>query len=290
MIELTLDIFSGRRNPMWVVPLSAVRRLLGSIASEVNFRHSPATIPSRLGYRGVHIRMLSGAALGRGDLPPWLYLVPDPSNIVRHMQQVAELISIVERVGKTVYGLQQSGVLRLIERVFADLALVIGGVSRTIAPPAQLRPTGPCAFEMLGYDPNFWNDPAHIRLNNCYAYASNQRTDTFPQPGRGSGHEISGLNCADAIAASKSDGMHDVTDCFPDTEAPRDLVALVIWPGNDYHWYRKHADFWGHKPGQTNARNVDSSNTIITNPETCDRGPYTDFCGYFLLPKSQKVQ
>ena len=30
------------------------------------------------------------------------------------------------------------------------------------------------------------------------------------------------------------------------------------------------------------ARNVDNSNLLIfKNPETCDRGGYTDFCGYF---------
>jgi hypothetical protein len=59
-------------------------------------------------------------------------------------------------------------------------------------------------------------------------------------------------------------------------------MALVIDPGWDYHWYRhQRGGFWGHKPGGTAARNLDNSNVLIVNPETCNRGGYTDFCGYF---------
>ena len=111
----------------------------------------------------------------------------------------------------------------------------------------------------------------------------------LPQPGVGSGSIFSSLTAADVAAAARRDGAHDVNDCFPETEAPRLLVALVIWPGVDYHWYRKHETFWGHKPGSTAARNVDNSGNIITNPETCDRGMYSEFTGYMLIPKSKKV-
>jgi hypothetical protein len=64
-------------------------------------------------------------------------------------------------------------------------------------------------------------------------------------------------------------------------------MALVIDPGNDYHWYRhQRGGFWGHKPGSTAARNVDNSNALVVNPETCNRGGYTDFCGYFYAGRS----
>jgi len=162
-------------------------------------------------------------------------------------------------------------------------------------PPSGFIPpgpqAGPCAFEMLPFDAAPWNDPAFKPTNNCYAYAANKRASypSKPQPGIGSGAMFSSLTGPDVAAAAKRDGAHDVGDCFPDSEAPRMLVALVIWPGNDYHWYRKHPDCWGHKPGSTDARNVDSSGVVITNPETCNRGPYTEFHGYMLIPKSQKV-
>jgi hypothetical protein len=144
---------------------------------------------------------------------------------------------------------------------------------------------------MLPYDPDPWNASDYIRTNNCYAYASGQRKKyaSKPQPGLGSGAMFTDVTGAAVWAAAIRDGAHAVTDCFPDSEAPRHLVALVIWPGEDYHWYRKHPNFWGHKPGSTRARNTDSSGAVITNPQTCDRGDYTEFTGYMLLPKSLKI-
>jgi hypothetical protein len=98
------------------------------------------------------------------------------------------------------------------------------------------------------------------------------------------------LSCPAVTKAALADGCHRRFDCFPDQEAPRRLVALVVAPGFDYHWYRIHTKaegFWGHKPGGTAARNVDNSGRVIWNPETCDRGPYTEFCGYFYTSLSQ---
>jgi len=61
-------------------------------------------------------------------------------------------------------------------------------------------------------------------------------------------------------------------------------VALVVFPGYDYHWYRLDSDgMWSHKPGRTPARNTDNSLQPIANPELADRGPYTEFCGYFTV-------
>jgi hypothetical protein len=72
-------------------------------------------------------------------------------------------------------------------------------------------------------------------------------------------------------------------------------VALVVWPGVDYHWYRRHSNgFWGHKPGQTAARNVDNANVLINGitrtPANCNRGPYTHFCGYRFSPTGMQVR
>ena len=212
--------------------------------------------------------------------------MPGVGSLAQHVEQVLQLVAAAASLGTVPGGGDFRGLMRLIERLLA--ALFSSGGSGT---PGPARPMGPCAFETLPYDPGFWNDPAHIRRNNCYAYATNRRTDTFPQPGRASGRPMTAMTCAEATAASLSDGAHAVNDCFAESERPRLLVALVIWPGadGDYHWYRKHPDFWGHKPGETPATNVDGSGKIITDPEACDRGPYTDFCGYFLIPKSQRV-
>jgi hypothetical protein len=133
-----------------------------------------------------------------------------------------------------------------------------------------------------------------LEASNCYNYASNKRTDTFAQPGRGCGNIYKAITCAEMMRASLCDGLHRRLDCFPDSEKPRYLVALVVAPGPgfiDFHWYRKQKEgFWGHKPGGTAARNTDNSGRVITNPETCDRGPYTQFCGYFYTCRSQRIR
>ena len=70
--------------------------------------------------------------------------------------------------------------------------------------------------------------------------------------------------------------------------------ALVVWPGYDFHWYRLHTNgFWGHKPGHTAARNTDNQGRVIggaLNPQNCNRGPYTAFCGYRFSPVGMRVQ
>lgn len=52
----------------------------------------------------------------------------------------------------------------------------------------------------------------------------------------------------------------------------------------DYHWYRQDADgYWSHKQGTTAVKRTDDSGMLITDPETCDRGSYTNFVGYFAV-------
>jgi hypothetical protein len=100
------------------------------------------------------------------------------------------------------------------------------------------------------------------------------------------------VNCTEVTRAALCDGLHHRFNCFPDSEKPRYLVALVIAPSiGDFHWYRKNKEgFWSHKPGQTPVRNVDNSTHVINDPQFCDRGPYTQFCGYFYTCKSQRVR
>ena len=98
------------------------------------------------------------------------------------------------------------------------------------------------------------------------------------------------MACSNVIAGALSDGLHHRFNCFPDSEKPRWLMALVVAPGFDYHWYRKQKEgYWGHKPGGTAAKNTDNNGAVVWNPETAARLPYTQFCGYFYACKSQKI-
>lgn len=138
------------------------------------------------------------------------------------------------------------------------------------------------------YEPHLWNNRTFVqRRNNCYNYASNIITNTFAQPGRANRHNIT-RNPVELYGDSVYygvllDGLTPVpapTQCLPN--AGLNLIALVIWPGRDYHFYRLDDNgFFSHKAGRSPARNVDNSNNLILDPRTCDRGPYTVFKGFF---------
>ena len=96
------------------------------------------------------------------------------------------------------------------------------------------------------------------------------------------------MDCPDVNSAAKADGLVD----SPNFSAPLGAgsgwyVALVIWPGLDYHWYRQdYPGCWSHKPGPTRAVDVDNSGSKITDPASCDRGPYINFCDYMITTRS----
>lgn len=140
------------------------------------------------------------------------------------------------------------------------------------------------------YNPAPWNDANGVQYNNnCYNYACDIVTGTFAQPGLASGNMYSSIDCAEVGSGAQSDGLAPVncdtgcgcSDCCHQ-------VALVIWPGRDFHWYRKDRDGrWSHKPGGTEATNLDNSGNIITDPRTADRGNYTVFCGCYCVCKAK---
>lgn len=148
----------------------------------------------------------------------------------------------------------------------------------------------PCGGAIApAYNPAYWNnDITRRRNNNCYNYANNRATNTFAQPGRGSGRKFSSLTCGDVGAAAGRDGLRRVPNFAPSVSGW--YAALVIWPGTDYHWYRQDSvGCWSHKPGQTNVRNVDNSGHRIADPRRADRGPYTNFCSFYVTNYKARI-
>ena len=159
-------------------------------------------------------------------------------------------------------------------------------MKRLAALLAALVLAGCCGIP--SYTPSYWNGSTTVRWNNnCYNYANNKRTDTFAQPGRAAGAIYTSLTCQSVAPAAAADGL----DQFPATgqcACNHAKLALVVAPGDDYHWYRRDANgMWTHKPGGTAATNLDNSGNPITNPETANRGRYTVFCGYFCSCSSK---
>jgi hypothetical protein len=301
MIRITTDIFSGRPNPTYLAEADEATELLTQISQNKSAITGVHEGFQDLGYRGLIVEVLSDTDAVKLDLPSAFRIanVAHPKG-----QEIAERVfSFMQKtkaLDQELHKMLTQELQQLSARTAAPSAVETSeGDSATAptpppaaaAPPAAKKSPGAVCFIELGkFNPGFWNDPAHITHNNCYNYASNRRTDTFAQPGRGSGHVWTALTCPAVTTAALSDGLHHRYTCFPDSQKPRWLMALVMAPGIDYHWYRKQQEgFWGHKPGGTAARNYDNNGHIVWNPETAARGIYTQFCGYFYACKSQKI-
>lgn len=145
-------------------------------------------------------------------------------------------------------------------------------------------------------DLEYWNTDSRIlTYNNCYNYSTNRVTNSFAQPGEASNADTDEYDCAHVIRAAAADLGVVRTKFFPFQGRQDDaLIALVVRPGYDYHWYRRGPDnMWTHKMGGSPATDEDNKGQKISDPEKADRGPYTEFCGYFRvinLPKEEHEQ
>ncbi|QRM54928.1 hypothetical protein [Sinorhizobium sp. BG8] len=302
MLRVTVDIFSGRPNPTWVVTDDRkIERMLKAFAENPAALSKVGEGHQGLGYRGIQLRLLGDD--NEFKLPFQFVIANDASDASRSLLDVAR--GLIEDMTESRIPFPdhqltpldkniRKYVLKRFEefhrspfRLYPLDIFTKRGIRVTVRDPNCRE----CQYEESRFNPGFWNNDPYVRANNnCYNYSRNWRTDTFAQPGRASGHWPNPMACGDVSAGAMSDGLKKRCDCLPKDEYPRRLVALVVDPGFDYHWYRKQkGGFWGHKPGQTAARNVDNSNVVITNPETCDRGGYTDFCGYFYAGKSVQI-
>ncbi|SNS26689.1 hypothetical protein SAMN04488107_1966 [Geodermatophilus saharensis] len=300
MLRITVDVFSGRQNPVAEVGDDREARALLREVQGLTTSLADADPGGGLGPRGFLLETLGDDVAVDPSAGATSYLSLSALGAADRGTEIAErLLSLVE-TGRAPVDAPDAATLDtdLRDHLLAQLA---GGgaesVTDQVAAASVAAPAEPadvtCTIELGVFNPGFWNDDATVRLNNnCYNYASNWRTDTFAQPGRGCGRMYTAITCPEVTRAALCDGVHRRFDCFPDSEKPRYLVALVVAPGPgfvDYHWFRKQSGgFWGHKPGGTAARNTDNSGVLITNPETANRGPYTQFCGYFYGCDSQR--
>ncbi len=301
MLRIEVDLFSGRPNPVWIITDAKAGKTILDAAAET----SGVTAKQGAGYTGLGFREVRVEVI-------------DDDNARRNVPSEFALGSTAAKNFKASYDLAR----RLVEhmpirsrvRLLEHAATPLNAKLRNIAlewmtgylgnpprPGSRLPrpPAGPiltirdpnceqCRYEVSRFNPSFWNsNPTTMDKNNCYNYARNWRTNTFAQPGRAHGAQTGIMACANVTTAAMADGLKKRCNCLPQSEYPRRLMALVIAPGADYHWYRHQRNgFWGHKPGHTAARNYDNIGALIVSPETCDRGPYVNFCDYFYAGKS----
>jgi hypothetical protein len=276
MVQIELDTFSGRPNPRWSLTEEQGHVFVARMRHEhVPFRR-PQEVAAVLGYRGLVVRdePADGAAFSRAGLPSSFRLfasptVPDSAALELSLLDQARL----QRVPEEVVDAARDSVTRVANTC----------CTTTVSPLSRLREQAGYNWVASSTDYSFWNNPDHQGLNNCYNYASNWRTDTFAQPGRESGTMYGALTVSEVTRAALRDGYR--TRC----RGGNLFVALVLWPGWDYHWYARTTDLaddccFSHKIGGSPVQHVDNAGLPITDPRTCSRAPYTTWGGFFYGP------
>ncbi len=272
-LEVELDIFSGVPNPRWNLTQAEVRDFV-ALAEVGEVPAVPVDMsPEGLGYRGMVVRATGNVqqALAAANLPAVFRVSRD----IAGGSDVSEMLLLNS---------EESGVVAPEPRSAAELA--VSGETGLSLPNIFGSETSqaactPYLTSSTNYD--FWNAAAYKPLNNCYNYCSSYRTNTFAQPGRGTGNQFKSLT-----VQGIQDGM--ISDGYKGSCAGNDaVVALVIWANVDYHFYKRTADLnstycWSHKPGQTSAKRTDNSGKQITDPYYCNRGNYTTWGGYSWSP------
>ncbi|MFP9099099.1 hypothetical protein ACLI09_08595 [Flavobacterium sp. RHBU_24] len=182
------------------------------------------------------------------------------------------------------------------------------GIGTIGVPQYSSTVNGPSSF----YDPagdcegNFMSSRFQPN-NNCYAYACNIASNTFPQPGRKSGYLLTPANMVGTVASvgatvssyAEKDGlilvgttMEEVRAFTPPSNTePGHFVALMISPAGDanwqgdYHWARCSNSFtgcdeWSQKDGSDQITNFDFAGNFITDPSianwTVNQGPVSN--------------
>ena len=178
-----------------------------------------------------------------------------------------------------------------------------------------------------GSEPNFEpgkynNDPSIYKSHNCYAYGMNVidpnlvnqcRRNTkkntcrqnFHQPGALNGNRFT-LNVEERRKCPVVEKLmiSDVPEIKKTTfyqKCPKDMskIALVVDPGEDYHFYRQDSDgLWSHKDGSNKVKRYDAFKKTIVNPKLASRDyrsqgsdlNYEDFCGFYCVPRYEKIR
>jgi hypothetical protein len=281
-LRITIDIFSGRPNPVLVLDGPEEKEALDRLRPETELRgRELRPLPSStLGYRGLVVEQSGRATRG----------LPKEFRVANGDVIAEGFAARPADQGFEEFVCGSTGPIRRISREPDLSEFILKEIKRLDDVRNQWkrgRPEWPrherCRCAPL-YEPDWWNVPAIQPHNNCYNYGCDYRTDTFAQPGRAAGSMYTAFTCASVRPGAVADDLIN----FPNANnrCPREghLAALVIAPGQDFHWFRKGRNgYWSHKPGGTPVTNLDNSGVTIPDPRTANRGPYTQFCTFMVV-------
>lgn len=297
-LKVTIDVFSGRPNPTAILEGKEAKAMLDKMSVSSSFKKTSAKQlpePFNLGYRGIIVEQLDKATKA---VPATVRVTPERVYSASAMSASAkdnEFESLVyDKLNKFKGVGNKAEFKKIMEASVAEFRVhrsVIKSMSATADAVAMALPPGSCDCAPDA-DLAWWNDGGTRQFNNnCYNYATNYRTDTFAQPGKAAGMMYTSLSGCAVAAGKISAKAGAIADALIDNLAANNvcppkghLVALVIAPNADFHWYRKGSNgFWTHKPGGTAATDLDNSGKKIADPRTANRGIYTQFCTFMTV-------
>ncbi|MFF7485734.1 hypothetical protein ACFZBC_09570 [Streptomyces luteogriseus] len=314
MLEVELDIFSGMPNPKWILS----RREEGELTERIQAapeQVSPVSTseePFNLGYRGFIIRVL------KEDDGPW----SQHQNSVE--SPLPGEFRVGRAPGLREWSVAQWLLETSARRAGVDEELISVASRGVSLPPPLNEESYPhpsestieeqeesetrgtwfegeqCSAANSLYVDNgaLFNQPQNVGNNNCYCFASNYMAgQRYALPGRYRGRPARDITVGEIDAGLRADGWRD--SC----QSPGGLtIGAAIWPGRDYHFWRLVSNgnewLWGHKPGGTPVIYKDRSNWTLKkyvtgagsyiwmHPESCNRGEYTVFLGFYYQKNS----
>jgi hypothetical protein len=267
-LQVTLNLQGGMPDPQWTVVGETADKVLALLPKEPREVQRP--IPwYRMGYRGFEVVTDEGAVFEIYDNP---------------LAETA-LLSGVSYLSSEVSSHVKSEVKR-VAMLSADEKAAVpfpGEAPLACNPPVRGSDNNTVYSPQTDCDGCF---VSHVSENNCYNYGNDVATNTFAQPGRGTGQKWKTNTCADMRDAAIRDGLSWQGTTLP-TANPKvgHYLALLIWPNTNFHWIRFDsvpAGKWSHKAGGTPVKNVDNRGLPITDPSKSDFAPWTQFCGYMI--------
>ncbi len=186
----------------------------------------------------------------------------------------------------------------------------------------QHCPGSPRSGSEPKFDPMRYNkDAAAYKSHNCYSYSMNvldkklvelcrrkgenySCRQNFHQPGALNGARYA-LNASErrqcpVVEKLMIDDTPQIekTDFYSKCPKGKSKIALVVDPGEDYHFYRQDSDgMWSHKDGSNKVKRYDALKRPIFNPKYASRDyewqgsdlNYTDFCGFYCVPRDHDI-
>jgi hypothetical protein len=302
-VKITIDIFSGRPNPYIILNHITARKVFNKISCSSFTKKSENSppYPTVLGYRGLIMEQQGKRLSNR--LPIRVLFTKDAAYAdgkIARVNQISDLVSFVFdhlpslRLTDNIPSLKKF-LESSIEKFELQRPVFIRNYHkkyhRWLTDFYKTHRRTACACAPLP-DLPAWNSAPSIQFNNnCYNYSTNYRTDNYGQPGMAAGQQYNDLSACVTPMGSLGARMGALADGLIDLPANNNkcpttghLVALVIAPDYDYHWYRKGRNGkWSHKIGGSPATILDNSGNPISDPRTADRGSYVDFCSFMQV-------